>query len=190
MLTRTSSKLAARCFAAAYGAADLGEIETEYVVQKETRPLQRRQALEKEHHSDGNVVREVARAVIPEGFIHHRFGQPLADVEFAARARRLHPIETQACHHGAEIAARLLDRGAVCRMPAEIGVLHDVLGLGARAEHAVGEPRQRAPMRLESRDVLVKNRAHAAEALGIDCVRSRNTGTFSPPIASRVQARP
>src|SRR5262249_2745823 len=70
------------------------------------------------------------------------------------------------------------------------GVLHDGLGLGARAEHAVGEPRQRAPMRLESRDVLVEKRAHAAEALGIDCVRSRNTGTFSPPIASRVQARP
>src|SRR5262249_40368951 len=69
-------------------------------------------------------------------------------------------------------------------------VLHDVLSFGARAKHAVGEPRQRAPMRLESRDVLVENGAHAAEALGIDCVRSRNTGTFSPPIASRVQARP
>jgi hypothetical protein len=190
MLTRTASKLAAGCFAAAYGAADLGEIETKYVVQKETRPLQRRQAFEKEHHRNGNVVREVARDVILEGFIHHRLGQPLADVEFAARARRLHPIETQARYHGAEIAARLLDRRSVRCVPTQIGVLHDVLGLGARAEHAVGKPGQRAPMRLESRDVLVENRAHAAETLGIDCVRSRNTGIFSPPIASRVQARP
>src|SRR5262245_62840695 len=70
------------------------------------------------------------------------------------------------------------------------GVLHDVLGLGARAEHAVGEPRQRAPMRLESRDVLVEKRAHAAEALGIECVRSRHTGTFAPPITTSRQARP
>jgi hypothetical protein len=135
-------------------------------------------------------VRQIDRPLAVEDFIDHRLGQPLADVNLAPRLRRLHPIETQACHNGAEIAARLLDRRAVRCVPTQIGVLHDVLGLGARAEHAIREPSQRAPMRLKSRDVLVENRAHAAEVLGIDCARSRNTGTFSPPIASRVQARP
>jgi hypothetical protein len=73
----------------------------------------------------------------------------LADVEFAARARRLHPIETQTRHHGAEIAARVLDRGPICRMPAQIGVLHHILGFGARAKHSVSETHQRGPMGLE-----------------------------------------
>src|SRR6516162_9811510 len=132
---------------------------------------------------------ETARGVVVEGFVDHWLGQPLTDIGFAARLCRLHSVEAEPRHYRAEIAARFIDRCMVGRVPAQIGVLHYVLGLGTRAEHAIGKPRKRAPMRLES-DLLVENRTHAAEALGIDCVRSRNTGTFSPPIASRVQAWP
>ena len=132
----------------------------------------------------------IARGVVVEDFVDHGFGQPLTDIDFAASLCRLHPVQAEPRHYCTEIAARFIDRRMVGRVPAQIGVLHHVLGLGTRAEHAIGEPRQRTPMRLESHNVLFENRAHAAEALGIDCVRSHNTGTFSPPIASRVQARP
>ena len=132
----------------------------------------------------------IARGVVVEDFVDHGFGQPLTDIDFAASLCRLHPVQAEPRHYCTEIAARFIDRCMVGRVPAQVGVLHHVLGLGARAEHAIGEPSKRAPMRLESRDVPVENRAHAAEALGIDCLKSRNTGTFSPPIASRVQARP
>src|SRR5262245_57907302 len=183
-------ELTARSFAALECARYFGEVETEDIVQEETRPLQRGKSFEQQHQRDGNVVCQIDRPLAVEDFADHRLGQPLANVNLASRLRRLHTIEAEPRHHSAEILARLLDRCAVCRMPAQIGILHDVFGLGARAEHAVGEPGQRAPMRLESYDVLVENRAHAAEAFGIDCVTSRNTGTVSPPIASRVQARP
>ena len=183
-------ELAAGRLAATECARHFGEVEAEDVVQQEARPLQRRQPFEHQHQRHRNIVRQLARRLVVEDFVDHRLGQPLADVELAPRLRRLHAIEAEPRHHGAEIAARLLDRRAVGGVPAQIGVLHDVLGLGARAEHAVGKPGQRAPMRLERRDVLVERRAHAAEALAIGCVTSRNTGRVSPPIVSRVQAWP
>jgi hypothetical protein len=74
---------------------------------------------------------EIAGALIVEGLVDHRLREPLTDVKLAARPRRLHAVEAQARHYGAEIAARLDDRGTVGGVPAQIGVLHYVLGLGA-----------------------------------------------------------
>src|SRR5262249_19200724 len=93
-------------------------------------------------------------------------------------------------HHSAKIAARIVDHRAVHCMPTQIGILYNILGLGAGAEHAIGRRGQRAPMRLEGRDVSVEDRAHAADAFCLAAATSRNTGTFSPPIAGRVQLRP
>jgi hypothetical protein len=108
-------------------------------------------------------VGEVVGAAVVEAFIDDGIGQPLADIDFTARLRRLHSVEAEPRHHGAEIAARLIDRRVVDAMPAQISVLHHVLGLGARAEHAISEARQRAPMRLEiDRLVFVGDARHAA----------------------------
>lgn len=81
-----------------------------------------------------------------------------------------------------------LDLGTVDGVPPQIGILHDVLGLGAQREHTVGKPRQRAPMRLESRGTVVAG-CHAADAR-LGGVTSCITGTVSPPISKRVQVRP
>jgi hypothetical protein len=177
-------QLAAGGLVAAERTRHLGEFEAERVVQQEARALERRQPFQHQHQRDRDVVGEIAGFVIVEGFVDHRLGQPLPDIDFAARLRRLHEVEAEPRHHGAEIAARLDDRRAIRGVPAQIGVLHHVLGFGARAEHAIGKPDQRAPMRLELRSLVVDGRVHAAS------VNARSSGRVSPPTVRRVQARP
>jgi hypothetical protein len=118
-------------------------------VQQEARALERRQPFEQHDQGHGNIVGEIAGSLCVEGLIDHRLRQPLADIKLAPRRGRFHPVETQSRHHRAEIAPRLDDRGAVGRMPAQIGILHHVLGLGAGTEHAIGKTDERASMRLE-----------------------------------------
>ena len=62
------------------------------------------------------------------------------------------------------------------------------LGLGARAEHAIGKPGQGAPMRLEVFNCARSGGRHAAAVFAFG--KSRSTGRLSPPITSRVQAWP
>jgi hypothetical protein len=185
MRTGARSELPASSLAAAQCAADFSEVETEHVVQQKARALERRQPFEHQHQRDREVVREIARRVGVERLVHDRFGQPLADIYFATRLRRFHSIETQTRHHGAEIMARLFDCRVIRRMPAQVSILHDVLGLGARAEHAVGKTRQRAPMGFEGpRIIVLFCLAHAAR------FSARTTGRVSPPIVTRVPAGP
>ena len=149
MRARARGELPARRFAAAERARHFGKIEPEHVVQQEARALERRQALEHEHQRHRNIVRQIAGGVVVESLVDHRLRQPLPDIELAPRPRRFHAVEAEPRHDRAEIMPRLLDRRAIGRVPAQIGVLHHILGLGARAEHAIGKPGQRAPMRLE-----------------------------------------
>ena len=99
-------------------------------MQQERGALQWRQPFEDEHQGDGEVVREVVSRVGIEHLIHHRFGQPLADIDFMPRLGGLHPIEAQPRHYRAEVAARLFDRGGIDRVPAQVSVLHHVLRFG------------------------------------------------------------
>src|SRR5262249_42452185 len=87
VLARTRRKLATGCLPGAEGGADLGKIETEYVVKEEPSPLRGRRAFEKEHHRDENIVSKVPRRFVLKCFIHHRFRQPLAHIDFTARTR-------------------------------------------------------------------------------------------------------
>ena len=130
-------------------------------------------------------MREIAGGFGGKRLVHHRFRQPLPDIDLAPRLRRLHPVEAEPRDHGAEKPARVFDGGAVRRVPAQPGILHHGLGLGARAEHAVGEARQRTPMGLERGDrVVLCGLGHAALA------SVRSTGRISPPIVRHLQARP
>ena len=131
MATGAGGKLAAGGFAAAERDGDTRKIEPEHVVQQERGALQWRQPFEDQHQGDGEVVREVVSRVGIEHLIHHRFGQPLADIDFMPRLGGLHPIEAQPRHYRAEVAARLFDRGGIDRVPAQVSVLHHVLRFGS-----------------------------------------------------------
>ena len=135
-------------------------------------------------------MRQLARVLVFEDFVDDRLRQPLTDVMLAPYPRRLHSTKAEPRYHSAKIAVWVVDHRAIHRVPTQIGVLHNILGLGAGAEHAVCKPDQRAPMRLEGRDILFEDRAHAADTFCLPVATSRRTGTVSPPIASRVQARP
>jgi hypothetical protein len=186
----TRRKLTAGGLAVSKRVRHLSEVEAEDIVQEETRPLQRGEPFQQQHECYGNVMRQIVGPPAIKGFVDHRFRQPLADIELAPRSGGLNAIEAQPRHHGAEIVSRLLDDRAVGGVPAQVGILHHVLRLGARAEHAISKTRQRAPVRFEGREVAVENRAHAAEAFCVACVTSRKTGSVSPPTTSRVQAWP
>ncbi len=80
----------------------------------------------------------------------HRLGQPRADVRLAPRPRRLHAVEAEPRHDPREVRARLDDLVGRRILPAQERVLHDVLGLGDRAEHAVREAHEERAMRLEA----------------------------------------
>jgi hypothetical protein len=85
-------------------------------------------------------VRQLARVLVFEDFVDDRFRQPLADVKLAPHPRRLHAIKAESRHHSAKIAAWIVDHRTIHCVPTQIGVLHNILGLGAGAEHAVGKP--------------------------------------------------
>ena len=125
-----SWRLAAGGFAAAERGGDAGKIEPEHVVQQERGALQRRQPFEDEHQGDGEVVCEAVSRVGIEHLIHHRFREPLADIDFMSCLGGLHPIEAQPRHDRAEVAARLFDRSGIDRVPAQVRVLHHVLRFG------------------------------------------------------------
>ncbi len=136
---------------------------------------------EQHDQGHGNIVGEIAGGLRVERLIDHRLRQPLADIKLAPRLGRFHPVETQSRHYGAEIAPRPDDRGAVGRMPAQIGILHHILGLGARTEHAIGETDERAPMRLERLHFLVGHDAHAAWFMRYDSCGVVHAVRFMPP---------
>jgi len=70
-----------------------------------------------------------------EDFVDDRLRQPLADVKLAP-----HPRKAEPRHHSAKIAAWIVDHRTIHCVPTQIGVLHNILGLGAGAEHAIGKP--------------------------------------------------
>jgi hypothetical protein len=62
-------------------------------------------------------------------------------------------------------------------MPAQIDVLHDVLGVGHRAEHAVGDAEQTIAMTIEDRECRsVRHDIDIASSDGCDCCRAGRKG--------------
>ena len=71
-------------------------------------------------------------------------------------------VETEPRYGARQIGAGIPDTLAFGRVPAQISLLHDVLGLQERAEHAVGKAGEPPPMRLERLTGLVLAVHHAA----------------------------
>ena len=133
--------LADRSRALADSFGDLVVLQTEHLAQHEHCPLGRRERLQHQQHrhrhalGQFDVLGHVGRG-------EQRLGQPGADVGLLAPAERAQPGQRLAggdpdqvgtlIPHGAEIDAR----------PPQPGLLQDVLGVGGRAEHLVGDGEQ------------------------------------------------
>ena len=87
---RAAGKLAARRRLAADRLGDLLEVDAEHVVQEEGGALQRRQALERQHQRQRDVVDLVLRR------LDDRFRQPRPDIGLAPVPRRFQLVEAEA----------------------------------------------------------------------------------------------
>src|SRR3546814_1798986 len=83
--------------------------------------------------------------------ILHRFGQPRADVLDACAVGRTQDVEAVAGAYRGQPRAGVVDAGAVVGLPLQERVLHRILGVGARAEDAVGGAEQAGAGLLEDR---------------------------------------
>src|SRR3546814_13869044 len=79
----------------------------------------------------------------------HRLGQPRADVLDACAVGRAQDVEAVARAYRGQPRAGVVDVVAAGGLPLEEGVLHRILGVGARAEDAVGEAEQAGAGRSE-----------------------------------------
>ena len=122
-------------------------------MQQEGRTLQRAQALERQHEGDAHVLRVFGDHVGPRvkvhRFVDERLRQPHADVLLAPRLRAGQPVQAQPRGGLRQEGTRALHLRVVDLAPAQPAVLHHVLGLGTRAEHAVGERAQVAAVGFE-----------------------------------------
>src|SRR5918992_1924469 len=105
--------------------------------------------------------------------VDDRLWQPLADAVDALLLQRSQAVDAQASSDGDQESGYGLDLGPVGRVPAQVGILQKVLGFGARAEHAIGDPEQTGPVQFEecgggghgrSRGVSVAPQSHYGAA--------------------------
>jgi hypothetical protein len=134
---------------------DLGIVDVEDLVQQVGRALPGREALE--HQEERRRERGGERRVrlgVALGRGVDRLRQPGADIVDARPVGRPQQVEAAARAGGGEPGGRVPDAAAIRRAPFEEGVLHRILGVGARAEDAVGEPEEPRTRRLEGQDVV------------------------------------
>ena len=152
-----AGQLPARGLIAADGLGDLVEFHPEHVMQQERRALQRRQPLQRHHQRQGDIVHLVRFGG------EHRLGQPGPDIDFALLPRRFQHIQTKPCDHLAQPRFRLAHRGAVGVEPAQECLLHHILGVRDRAQHAIGDAGQPRTQGIEGgRSIVCGLAAHQA----------------------------
>jgi hypothetical protein len=105
-------------------------------------------------------------------------GEPLADVGLAAGAGRGQFVEAQVGEDLGQPGLRHLDASGVRRLPPQIRLLHDVLGLADRAEETVGQRLQAIPGGLETIDVR-RGRRHVPDPRRPLWIRPAGQGTRS-----------
>ena len=133
---RAAEDLAAVVLAALDDPRDLGERQVEGVAQHEHRALDRRQALEQQR---GTRARRSPRPRPRAGASASTSGSGShdADVGLAPHARRAQDVDRQPRRDRRQERALGFDRPGAA--PAQVRLLHDVLGLGDDAEHPVGD---------------------------------------------------
>ncbi|BFO19597.1 hypothetical protein SHKM778_59850 [Streptomyces sp. KM77-8] len=133
-------------FAAVEQGRDVGVRVAERLAQHEHRAFQRGEGLQDDEDGEGDGVGEhglfggVRDGVAEVGDV--RLRQPRADVRLAARLDLAQPVDGEAGGDAHQVAARFAYAGPVAARPAQPRVLHDVLGVGDPAQHAVGDPEE------------------------------------------------
>ncbi len=127
---------------------DLGVGVPEHLAEHEDRALGRGQGLQYDQDRHGHGVGEF-------GFLgdvgrgQEGFGEPGSDVRLADDLGRPEPVQAQVGDGAHQVGPGVLDLRAVGAVPGEPRVLHDVLGVGDAAQHAVGRTEHQAPVLLE-----------------------------------------
>jgi hypothetical protein len=112
-------------------------------VQQEGGALERRQSLERQHQRQRDVV-DCVLVSFDQGF-----RQPRPNIGFAPAPRRLQLVETEAGYDRAQIGLRFENRIAIGVEPAQERILHHVLCVRDRSEHAIGDADQSRTQRIE-----------------------------------------
>ena len=141
--SRAGGQLAGRGLADAEHRSALTEGHREAVVQHERDPLIRRQPLQHHHRREPGVVggHYGRKRVVTVETRDHRFGQPFADIGFAALGRRAQPVQAQPADHRCQPRPQV-DDGLRCAIPPQPRILHDVLGVGDGAGEPVRDGQQ------------------------------------------------
>ncbi len=167
------------------GFRDLVVLQIEHLAQHEHRPLGRRERLQHQQHRHRDAVGQLD-VLGHVGRGQQRLGQPGADVGLLAPAERTQPAQRlpggdpdQVCTlipHGVEIDAR----------PPQPGLLQDVLRVGGRAEHLVGDGEQQVAVG----DERLGSAVHVVATSGrFGCVRCSLAAVVHSrllPVASRL----
>ncbi len=81
--------------------------------------------------------------------VSNRLGQPFPDVVLPAAGHRSEPVQRLTGDDPYQISPRIVHLGPVHIGPAQPGLLDDVLSIGRRAEHLVGDREEQASVRDE-----------------------------------------
>jgi hypothetical protein len=131
-------------------------------VQHERQPLRRGERLEHHEQRHAHRVGEhhllfgIERALDGDD----RVGKVRVQQVLAPRGARAQHVEADARHDGGQPAGEVLDRVGIGAAQPQPRLLHRVVGLGDRPEHAVGDRAQVRPVLLEllGQELLVVHR--------------------------------
>ena len=178
---RATGELAASRGLAPDRLGDLLEADAEHVVQQKGGALERRQALERDHQRQRDVV-----DLVLFGF-DHGLRQPGSDIGLAPAPRRLQLVEAEPGDDAAQIGFRLLDRIAVGVEPAQERILHHVLRVRDRSQHAIGDANQSRTQGIEAGGgVPAGHRRHAARRSSSGCTARKPTWMRFHPLMATI----
>ena len=123
------------------GFRDLVVRQVEHLAQHEHRPLGRRERLQHQQHRHRDAVGQLD-VLGHVGRGEQRLGQPGADVGLLAAAERTQPAERLAGGDPDQVCALIAHGVEIDARPPQPGLLQDVLRVGGRAEHLVGDGEQ------------------------------------------------
>jgi hypothetical protein len=150
--SRAARQLAASRLAPAQRLGHLRERVVEHVVQQKRSALERREPVQRQQQRDGQIFRHLGlRIGCKPRRVGDRIGQPRPDILLPAHSRRLQHVQTDPRRRRDQKRPRLHDALAIGVVPAQVGLLHGVLGFCHRSEHAIRQPEQAPPVRLEAR---------------------------------------
>jgi hypothetical protein len=110
--------------------------------------LRRRQGLQHDQQREPDRIGQ--HRLLLRGTRRHRLGRMFIQHLFPARLARTQHVEADPGHHRRQPAAKIGDLAGVAAAKPQPGFLHGIVGLGRRAQHAVGDPLKVATVGLEA----------------------------------------